>query len=352
MQELDDITLLHEYVEHSSEEAFAEIVRRHVNKVYSVALRHTHNPHQAEEITQAVFVILARKAGSLPSSVVLSGWLYLTARLTAVTLIKSEIRRARREQESYMQTSLNETESTFWPQIAPVLDAAIAALNERERHAVILRFFDGRSMKEIGAILGGSEDAAKMRVKRAVEKLRRFFAKRGVVLPAAALTIAISGNSVQAAPALLAKTTTAIALAKGATAAGSILALVEGTLKMMAWLKAKTAILMGAVFIIVADLTMRELRLQETLYLSFGLLLCLVLPIMMSIHAPSDIAVRKTCGRIVWTGQTVLMIAGLVILVSEAAALYAIALGSICYLACVIALRRKFRATQTAAFKI
>jgi DNA-directed RNA polymerase specialized sigma24 family protein len=119
MQELDDIALLRQYTEQNSEEAFATLVSRHVNKVYSVALRHTRNPHQAEEITQAVFVILATKSRRLGKAVVLSGWLYQTARLTAVTFIRGEIRRARREQDAHMQTFLNETESDVWPQIAP-----------------------------------------------------------------------------------------------------------------------------------------------------------------------------------------------------------------------------------------
>jgi RNA polymerase sigma factor (sigma-70 family) len=199
MQELDDNALLREYKEHDSEAAFATLVARHVNKVYSVALRHTRNPHQAEEITQAVFVILARKSRHLGKRVILSGWLYQTARLTAVTFIRSEIRRARREQEAHMQTLFNESESDVWPQIAPLLDAAMAGLSEVDRHAVVLRFFDGKSMKEIGVALGASEDAAKMRLNRAVEKLRLFFTKRGVVLPAAVLTAAISANSVSCA---------------------------------------------------------------------------------------------------------------------------------------------------------
>src|SRR5436309_9375844 len=119
MDELDDITLLRQYVEQNSERAFAALVSRHINKVYSVALRHTRNPHQAEEITQAVFVILARKSRRLGKRVILSGWLCRTARLAAVTFIRSEIRRARREQEACMQNFLNETESDVWPQIAP-----------------------------------------------------------------------------------------------------------------------------------------------------------------------------------------------------------------------------------------
>jgi RNA polymerase sigma factor (sigma-70 family) len=231
MQELQDIALLRQYTEQNSEEAFATIVARHVNKVYSVALRHTRNPHQAEEITHSVFVVLAKKARQLGKGVVLSGWLYQTARLTAVTYIRSEIRRTHREQEAHMQSVLNETTSDVWPQIAPLLDAAVAGLNEPDRHAVVLRFFDERSMGEVGAALGVSEDAAKKRVNRAVEKLRLFFTKRGVILSAAVLHSAISANSVQAAPVGLAKAISVAAITQGAAASSSILMLAKGLLK-------------------------------------------------------------------------------------------------------------------------
>jgi uncharacterized protein (TIGR03435 family) len=255
MQELDDIALLREYVERDSEPAFATLVTRHIDRVYSVALRHTRNPHSAEEITQAVLVILAHKSKKLRKGVILEGWLYQTARLTAVTHIRSEIRRARREQEAHMQNTLNENESDVWPQIAPLLDAGMDGLSETDRHAVVLRFFDGKSMKEIGAALGASEDAVKMRVNRAVEKLRLFFIRRGVVLPAAVLTAAISANSIQAAPALLAKTATVVAFAKGATASTSTLALIKGALKLMAWTKMKTAIVVGLGVLLAAGTT-------------------------------------------------------------------------------------------------
>src|ERR1041385_4166173 len=245
MLELDDSVLLKEYVERGSEEAFATLVARHVNKVYSIALRHTRNAHQAEEITQAVFVILAKKSRQLGRRVILSGWLCRTARLSAVTFVRGEIRRTRREQEAHMQNLLSESESEVWPQIASLLDAAMAGLSEADHDAVTLRFFDGKSMKEIGAALGASEDAVKMRVNRAVEKLRSFFTRRGIVCSAAALTATISANSVQAAPAVLAKTATAIAIANGATASISTLSLVKGAL--MAWTKAKTAIVVSAV---------------------------------------------------------------------------------------------------------
>jgi uncharacterized protein (TIGR03435 family) len=260
MQELDDISLLRDYTERHSEKAFAMLVTRHINKVYSVALRHTRNPHQAEEITQAVFVILAQKSRKLSNNVILSGWLYETARLTAITFIRSEIRRTRREQEASMQTEPSEIESDVWPQIAPLLDAAMAGLSERDRHAVVLRFFDGKSMREIGAALGASEGAAKMRVNRAVEKLRLFFTKRGVVVPAAVLTVAISANSAQAAPAALAKAATAVALANGVTGSPTTLTLTKGALKLMAWTKAQGAIVTGAILLLIAGTTAVTVR--------------------------------------------------------------------------------------------
>src|SRR3954451_345316 len=226
MQELDDISLLREYVERDSQEAFAVLVARHVNKVYSIALRHTRNPHQAEEITQAVFVVLARKSRQLGKQVILSGWLCRTAQLSALTFIRTEIRRTRREQEAHMQKLLNESESEVWPQIAPLLDAAMAGLSEADHDAVALRFFDGKSMKEIGAALGATEDATKMRVNRAVEKLRIFFSRRGIVCSAAALTAAISANAVQAAPIGLAvSVSTATALAGKTATIGKAIAM-------------------------------------------------------------------------------------------------------------------------------
>jgi uncharacterized protein (TIGR03435 family) len=251
MPEPDDISLLREYVETHSEEAFGTLVSRHINKVYSAALRHTRNPHQAEEITQAVFVILARRAGGLGKRVILSGWLYQTARLASVTFLRSEIRRTRREQEAHMQNILNETAfDETWKQIGPLLDAAMARLNTTDRHAVVLRYFDGKSMRDVGAALGTTEDAAKKRLNRALEKLRKFFTKHGVVSSTVIIAGAISANSVQAAPAALAKSVTAVALAKGAAASISTLTLVKGALKIMAWTKAQTAVVIGAAAIL------------------------------------------------------------------------------------------------------
>ena len=196
--------------------------------------------------------ILAKKSRHLGRGVVLSGWLYQTARLAAVTFIRSEIRRTRREQEAQMQTLSNEPKSDVWTQIAPLLDTAMAGLNEKDRHAVVLRFFDGLSLREVGAALGGSEDAAKMRVNRAVEKLRQFFVKRGVASTTEGIAGAIAANSVQAAPAALAHTATAVAVAKGATASASTLTLIKGALKIMTWAKVKSAIVTSVVILAAA----------------------------------------------------------------------------------------------------
>src|SRR5208282_6888600 len=118
----DDLTLLREYARRNSEEAFAALVSRHVNLVYSVALRQVRDPHLAEEITQAVFIILARKAKSLGPKTILSGWLCRTARYVSANALTMQRRRQRREQEAYMKSILNEPEPDAWRQIAPLLD--------------------------------------------------------------------------------------------------------------------------------------------------------------------------------------------------------------------------------------
>ena len=141
-----------------------------------------------------------------------------------------------------MQSTLNEPESDAWTQIAPLLDTALAQLGETDHNAIVLRFFEGRNFNEVGAALGASEDTAKKRVDRAVEKLRKFFTKRGITLSTVVLSGAVSANSIQAAPAALAKSVTTAVIAQGSITAASTLALVEGTMKIMTWIKVKTAI--------------------------------------------------------------------------------------------------------------
>jgi RNA polymerase sigma factor (sigma-70 family) len=227
MSEPDDITLLKQYA-WGDESAFTTLFERHVHLVYSAALRQARNPSHAEEVTQAVFILLARKAKSLSPKTVLSGWLYQAARLTTASLIKREIRRQRREQEVYMQT-LTEPDTSLWEQISPLLDDAMGRLGEKDRNAIVLRFFENRTPQEAAAALKLNEATARKRVSRALEKLRTFFAKRGVVLTTAIIAGTISGNSVQAAPAALANSATAIAIAKGAAVSISTLALAKTT---------------------------------------------------------------------------------------------------------------------------
>ena len=243
----DDMALVREFAANASEGAFEMLVARHINMVHSAALRRVGDAHLAEEITQAVFIILARKAGALGAKTVLSCWLYRTTRFAAADALKTQQRRQHREQESYMQSNLNEAHSSeVWQEIVPMLEAAMDSLNERDRNAVVLRFLDGKNLNEVGAALGVSADTAKMRVSRALEKLHRYFSKRGVSSTTAIIAGAISTNSVQIAPAALIKATTAAALAKGASASSSTLTLIKGALKLMAWTNAKTAIVAGA----------------------------------------------------------------------------------------------------------
>jgi uncharacterized protein (TIGR03435 family) len=254
----DDLTLLREYSRHDSEDAFAALVNRHVNMVYSVALRQVQDAPLAEEITQAVFIILARKAGSLGDKTILPGWLCRTARYAGANALKMQIRRQRREQEAHMQSMLNETATDTgetWVHIAPLLDAAMDKLGKKDHDAVVLRFFENRNFRDVGAALGASEDAAKMRVNRALEKLRKFFGKRGVVSTTAVIAGAMSANSVQVAPATLAQSASAMAIAKGAATSTSTLTLIKGALKLMAWTKAKTVIVASTVVLLTAGTT-------------------------------------------------------------------------------------------------
>jgi uncharacterized protein (TIGR03435 family) len=263
MLELEDIELLRQYAEANSEIAFAKIAERHVNLVYSVALRNVSNAHTAQEISQAVFIILAKKAKSFGSKIILSGWLHQTTRLTAANYLRTEMRRQKREQEAFMQSTLNETNSEVWRQIAPILDEAISKLGAKDRNAIVLRFFENKSAREIGNALRVNESVAQKRVTRAVEKLRKFFTKRGVALSGAVIAGAVAANSVQAAPIGLAKTISAVAIAKGAAAGGSTLALAKGALKIMAWTKTKAAIVASVVVLLAAGtttVTVKEIR--------------------------------------------------------------------------------------------
>src|SRR6266487_2441056 len=210
-----DGELLRRYTETNSEHAFAELVGRHLNLVYSAALRQVNgDAHLAQDVAQTVFADLARKAASLARRPILTGWLYTSALFAAAKAVRTERRRHTREQEAHLMNQLlcDAAPDPDWEKLRPVLDAAMLELNETDREAVLLRYFDNRPHAEIADRLGLSENAARMRVDRALEKLRTLLVRRGVSTTAA-LSAVISANAVQVAPAGLAVTISTAALA-------------------------------------------------------------------------------------------------------------------------------------------
>jgi RNA polymerase sigma factor (sigma-70 family) len=211
-----DLELLQNYADRNSEEAFAELIRRHLDLVYSAALRQVRSPQLAEEVAQSAFTDLARNAGKLKPDTILTAWLYQVARRTAIDVVRHESRRQLREQIATEINAMNATASD-WTHVEPFLDEAMHTLDETDRAAVLLRYFENKSLREVGQTLGTSEDTAQKRVSRAVERLREFFAKRGVTVGTSGLAVLISANAVQAAPVGLAATISTAAVLAGTT---------------------------------------------------------------------------------------------------------------------------------------
>lgn len=239
----EDAELLRRYAESRSEEAFAELVRRRIGLVYSVAWRQTRDAHRAEDVVQAVFTDLARKAAVLARRPVLVGWLYRSAHYAAADIVRAELRRARREEKAHlMQTLLaDDPADDAWQKVRPLLDAAMGDLSARDRDAILLRFFDDRSFGEIGTRLALSEGAARMRVERALDQLHAALARRGVTSTAATLGAALAGQGALAAPSGLAAAVTGAALASAA-GGGSALFSLMAVSKLQAGLVAALAV--------------------------------------------------------------------------------------------------------------
>lgn len=218
-----DAELLREFVETRAENAVAELVNRHINVVYSAACRETGGDYSAaEDVTQLVFIELVRKAAALQKHPTLVGWLYTTVRFISANIRRSDHRRNIREEKACaMNELLNPVPNdSTWQEIRPVLDDAMHELDARDRDAVLLRFFEGKQLREVGEALRLSENAARMRVDRALEKLRNLLAKRGVHSTSSALASALVVGVI-AAPSTLSAAVTGAALATTAVSAGA-----------------------------------------------------------------------------------------------------------------------------------
>ena len=251
-----DLDLLGRFVREKSQDAFTALVQRHVNLVYSAALRQVRSPQLAEEIAQSVFADLARVAAT-PSSPLsgcdassqtsLTPWLYAVTRRTAIDAIRKESRRQLREQIAVEMNDMNAT-ANDWTQIEPLLDDAMAALDETDRSAILLRYFENKNLREVGEALGTSDDAAQKRVSRAVERLREFFSKHNVTIGASGLAVLISANAVQSAPIGLAVTISAAAVLTGTAVSTSTVIAATKTIAMTTLQKTViTAVLAAAV---------------------------------------------------------------------------------------------------------
>jgi len=221
MQDKPDAQLLREYAESGNEAAFREIVARHTDLVHSAALRQVNLAELAQDLSQSVFVDLARKAKEvgerLPANASLVGWLYRSTRFAVLNHLRDNRRRVMHERQAMEQLITDCGPGQEWERICPLLDDAMEALEETDRAAILLRYFENKSLREVGQSLGTSDGAAQKRVSRAVERLREFFSKRGVTVGASGLVLVVSANAVQAAPVTLAATISNAAVLAGTT---------------------------------------------------------------------------------------------------------------------------------------
>jgi RNA polymerase sigma factor (sigma-70 family) len=255
-----DNQLLQQYAS-GDEQAFAQLVRRHLNLVYSAALRQVREPNPAEDVTQAVFIVLHQKAMKLASMPTLAGWLMTVTRYAAVDTMRKQVRMKKRERAVAKSEVMTDPAVAEWERVEPVLDAAMEKLDARDRDAIVLRFFEDKSFPQVGQTLGISEEAARKRVNRGIEKLRKLLTRQGTSLSVAALTTVITTHVAIAAPAHLAAAAISISTP---TAAG--LSIAKGAITMMAWAKAKLVGVIVAIALLTGGggaLVMTQLMAQE-----------------------------------------------------------------------------------------
>ena len=232
-----DRELLRQYAESGSHAAFAELVALHTDFVHSIARRRVGgDPHLAADVTQAVFLVLARKAAKFGPEVVLSGWLFQTTRYAAAVALRAQARRRRHEQQaaaSRLEASNPDANSPhgvdeMWKDVEPLLDDALEKLTAADRTVVLLRFYQKMSFREVGAMLNISDDTAQKRVTRALQKLKKLLDTRGATVGSTAvLAVALGENAVEAAPAGMAAAISATVA--GQTAASAAVASLAAT---------------------------------------------------------------------------------------------------------------------------
>jgi RNA polymerase sigma factor (sigma-70 family) len=240
----DDAELLRRYVRERSESAFAELVQRQTGLVYSAALRQVGGDMLlAQDVSQAVFIDLARKAAALTGREEITSWLYTSTRFAALNAVRENRRRQTREQEAHTMQEIERPDinAADWEKVRPLLDAALCDLPEQDRSAVLLRYFEDQPFATMGAKLGIGESSARMRAERALEKLRTLLTQKGVTSTAAALGLVLSTHAVAAPPAGLAVTLAGGALAQS-TAVGTGAGILAKTYKVYAMNKISSGV--------------------------------------------------------------------------------------------------------------
>ena len=253
--------MLAEYAANGSEAAFRELVARYINFVYSTARRLVgEDAHLAEDVTQMVFINLAKKGRALSPGVMLGGWLHQHTYHVATKAVRGERRRQSREREAVEMNTLQDNSEANLRMVAPILDEAITQLDSQDRAAILLRFFEQRNFQSVGEALGSNEDAARMRVKRALEKLHVLLKHRGVTMSVAALGTVLTTGAVTAAPAGLALATSSVALASAAAGTGTTLTLIKliTTTKLKLGLTALVITGVAAVFVAYHQFNLRK----------------------------------------------------------------------------------------------
>ena len=261
MSEHDNL-LIAEYDARRADDAFAALVRQHLNLVFATALRQVGDAGAAEEITQNVFVALARASGKLKSHPTIAGWLYQTTLNKSREWLRSELRRRRREQVAVHRQLAEAEGDSVWSPLVPLLDEALLKLREPDRLAVIMHFMEGQTFEEVGTALGVGEDTARKRVNRCLHELTHFFQRRGFAVPTLTATTPLFAIASHTVPTGLAASATTSSLAAAhSTASTSSLTLIKGALKIMAWTKTQTTIVIGvAVILAVSSATVIGIR--------------------------------------------------------------------------------------------